>query len=366
MPSDFAEAGKRFETAIPVPEMPIASIRHRSQSENVRHRTSAIACAVAAIVALGGGTVLAAMKYGGVQLWLSGDKAAVVMRSFTNIYDPKAEDLRRVTATATFPVVLPAGIPKGMHLRMLLISPADHPSFIYVQYRNEKTGSSWGFSLFDSSHVNTGELPPMPNGEKPIFEPVAQWSVGRETVVAGDRGVVSHVAEIRDAMLRLTPAQSLAQTLPMLHRVTVLGGLDGIADAAEAIAPADGRSVLVDRGNLGQMAALAREHKALFSIRTSTVDNLPLVDGKPDFAHQSSHFSKELTLSAGGVRALAAVLATKVCGNNGRMGSGFTCEMLINERSGRAYRIWAIPLKLSTPSTKYIVDVATFRVVQER
>ncbi len=366
MPSDFAEVGKRLETAIPVPEMSIAAIRYRSRAENARHRTSVIACAVAAIAVLGSGTVLAAIKYGGVRVWLSGDKAAIVMRSFTGIGYPKADALRRVTTAATFPVVLPAGIPKGMHLAMLLISPADHPSFIYVQYRNGRTGSSWGFPLFDSSRVNIGEVPPMPNGEKPFFGPVSQWTIGRETIVTNDRGVISHLAEIKDAMLRLTPAQSLAQTLPRLYRISVLGGLDSIADAAETIAPAEGRSVLVDRGNLGEVATLARGHKALFSIRTTTVDNLPMVDGKPDFAHQSSHFSKELALSADGVHALAAVLASKACGSGGKMGSGFTCEMLINERSGRAYWVWMIPLNTSTPPTKYIVDSARFRVVQEK
>ncbi len=365
MPSDFAALGKRIETAIPVPEMSIASIRNRSRAESARHRTSVVAFAIAAIAVLGCGSVLAAMKYGGIRLWLSGDKAAVVVRSFTSIYDPKAADLRRVAATATFPVVFPAGLPKGMHLGMLLISPADHPSSIYVQYRHGKT-SSWNFLLFDSSSVNIGELPPMPNGEKPLFGPVVHWADGPETVIVSDRAFMSHLAEVEDAMSPLTPAQSLAQTLPMLYRITDLSGFDNIADAAEAIAPAEGRSVLVDRANLAEIAMLAREHKTVLSIRSNTVDNLSMVDGKPDFAHQSSHSTKEVAVSTDGVRALAAVLATGTCGSAGRMGGGFTCEMLINERSGRSYWIWAFPLKPSKTPTKYVVDSATFRIEQRR
>ena len=365
MPSDFAEVGKRLEKAIPVPEMSIGSIRYRARAEKTRHRTSVIAFAVAAVALLGSGTVLAAIKYGGIRLWLSGDNAAIVVRSFTTISEPKADDLRRVTATATFPVVLPAGIPNVMHLDRLFFSPADHPNSILVQYRNDQ-GSSWGFWLFDSSRVNAGEVPPMANGEKSLFRPVARWTVGRETVVSGDPRSVSQLAKVKGAMLRLTPAQSLTQALPMLYHITILGGLYSIADAAEGIAPKRGHSVLVDRGNLGQVATLARDHKALFVIRTRTVDNLPIVDGKPDFAHQSSHFSKELALSAGGVHALALVLASKACGSGGRMGSGFTCEMLINERSGRSYWIWMIPVNMATPPTKYIVDSTTFRVAREK
>lgn len=365
MPSDFAKVGKQLETTIPVPELPIASVRNRARTESAQYRARVLIMSVlAAIAILGSGTVLASIDYGGVRLWLSGNRAALVMRSFTSIHSPTADDLRRIAANATFPVVFPAGIPKGMHLDMLFISPAAHPNFMLLQYRNGRTGSTWGLLLFDSATVTTGEMPTLPNGEKPLSGPVSQWTVGRETIVTSDPFVRSHLVEIKDATSRLTPAQSLAQTLPTLYRITVLGGLDSLADAAEEIAPAQGRSVLVDRGNLAQIATLAREHKALFSIRTVTVDNLPTVGGKPDFAHQKSHVSKELALSADGVRALATVLSSNPCANAGRMGSGYTCEMLINELRGRAYWIWTLPLNSSTPPTKYIVDPTTFRMVQ--
>jgi hypothetical protein len=137
MPSNFAEVGKHLQTTIPVPELPVASIRNRLRDANARHRSRVlIACALAAITVLGSGTVLAAMMFGGVRIWLSGDKAAFAIHSFAMVQNPNADDLRRVTTDATFPVVLPVGIPKGMHMNSLFFSPVDHPSFIDVTYRN--------------------------------------------------------------------------------------------------------------------------------------------------------------------------------------------------------------------------------------
>ncbi|MHB8462597.1 MAG: hypothetical protein ACYDA1_08125 [Vulcanimicrobiaceae bacterium] len=72
----------------------------------------------------------------------------------------------------------------------------------------------------------------------------------------------------------------------------------------------------------------------------------------------------ETAVSANGVRAIAALLATRVCGSSGKMGSGFTCEILINERSGRAYEIWVLPLNATTPPTKYEVDPTTFHITR--
>lgn len=361
MPSNFADAGKRLETMIPVPELQISSIRNRSRERDTRHRSRIlIACAIAAVALFGSGSVLAAM-YGGVRIWLSGDTGAAVLRSFTSVSDPSAVDLRRVTGDATFPVVLPVDMPVGMHVSLLLISPADHPTVILIQYRNAATGSSREVLLADSTVVRHGAVPTLPTGDVPQFVPVTQWSVGQETVIVHGGG------EIKAAMLRSTPAESLAQTLPRLYRITILGGLGTIADAADAAAPSEGRSVLLDRGNLSQVTDLARGRQPLhFPSRTRTIENLPYVSGKPDFAHQSSRSTKELVVSVGGVRALAAVLASKVCGSGGRMGSGFTCEMLLNERSGLAYRIWVFPLKSSAPPIRYVVDSATYRVVRSR
>src|SRR5579863_1595101 len=280
MPSSFADEGKLLQMSIPVPEVPSASIRTRLRDAHARHRSRVlIAGVLAAITVLGSGTVVAAM-FGGVRIWLSGDKAAVAMNSFAYLQNPNAADLRRATSDATFPVVLPVGIPKGMHMSSLFFSPADHPSFIEVRYRNAKTDARSGqFLLFDSSTVNHGEAPTLPNGENVPVGQVTHWSVGHETViVAGAR----QSSEMKAAMLNTTPTESLAQTLPLLYRITVLADQDKLADTAEAKAPSQGRSVLIDRAHLSEIASLAQLHEPLVVARGTMFDALPVVGGKPD------------------------------------------------------------------------------------
>ncbi len=357
MQSEFANAGKRLETTIPVPELSIASIRERSRTANVRHRPAIfVAYALAALTILASTAVLAAMV-GGVRLWISGNRASLYLNAF-QVVTPTAAHLRRAAADATFPVVFPVPIPRTMHLVQLFLSPATRPSFIGLTYMNGRSGSAWTFMLVDTASINQG-IPPMPAGKWPAFQPVTRWTVGRETVVVP--GAWAHQS-IKAGMLRSTPAESLKQTLSALYRISVLGGFPSVADSAEAIAPRKGHSVLVDRGNLGQLAALAAKHKALYVVVTSSVNNVPTVNGRPDFAHQSSSTRKMLALSADGVRAIAAVLATGACGKAGTMGSGFNCEMLINERGGRDYRVWSMPLDASRQPTKYVVNSKTFRV----
>ena len=345
-----------MQTTNPVPELPGASIRNRLRDANARHRSRVlIASTLAAIVVLGSGTVLAALTLGGVRIWLSGNKAAVAIQSFATVQNPNADDLRRVTADATFPVVLPLGIPKGMHMDRLFFSPADHPNFIEATYRNAQTDARSGqFLLFDASMVNHGEAPTLPNGAKVPIAQVTHWNVGGETVVVIGAG---QAAEMKAAMSDVTPAESLAQTLPMLYRITVLAEQDKLADAAEAIAPSQGRSVLLDRDYLRGIGTLARSHKPLVHVRATMFDTYPIVAGKPDFGRAQRHSTTETAVSAAGVRAIAAVLASHACSS---------CQILINERSGRAFWIWVLPLNASTPPTKYVVDPTTFRVTQAR
>jgi hypothetical protein len=360
MPSNFAEVGKSLQTEIPVPALPVASIRLRLRNANARHRSRMlIAYALAAIAVLGSGTVLAAITFGGIRVWLSGNRAAFAVHSFVVVQNPNAGDLRRVTTDATFPVVFPVGIPKGMHMDLLIFSPADRPNFIQVSYRNARTDARTGkFSLVDSSTVNHGEAPARPNGEFLQVAQVTHWNVGQETVIALGEG---QQAQVRTAMSGITPAESLAQTLPLLYRIGVPGVQDKLADAAEAIAPSDGRSALIDRDGLRLIASLAQSRKSLVYSRATTFGTFPTVAGKIDWAHANNHRTMETAVSADGVRAIAAVLATNVCGS---AASGFTCEMLVNEGSGRAYGIWVFPLNASTPPTKYTVDSTTFRVAQ--
>lgn len=300
--------------------------------------------------------------YGGVHIWLSGNKASFTMHSFTVVPNPNANDVRRVVEDATFPVVLPVGLPKGMHMDQLIFSPAAHPNFIQITFRNARTDVRSGqFLLSDSSTVTHGQAPLLPSREWQKSGHVTQWTAGKETVIVFGRGDYS---EIRAAMLRTTPAASLAQTLPRLYRIAVLGGQDKLADLANVIAPQEGRSALVDREHLSKAAMLGRAHKPLSIFRKIMINSYPAVAGKPDWAHVKQSVVREVVVSAGGVRALAAVLASGVCGNAGKMGNGFTCEMLINERRGQAYWVWVLPRNSSTPPSKYVVDPTTFRLVR--
>jgi hypothetical protein len=355
--------GTPLHATIRGPEIPAASIHNRLHDASTRHRSHVlIACALAAIIILGSGTVLAAIRLGGVRIWLLGDTASVAMHTFVYVQNPNADDLRRVTSDATFPVVLPVGIPKGMHMERILFSPADHPNFINVLYRNAKTDvRSAQFILFDSSIVNYGDVPALPNGEKLPVGQVTHWKVGQENVIAVGAG---QQTEIKTAMSGTTPAESLAQNLPMLYRITVLADQDRLADAAELIAPSAGRGILVDRDDLSQIASAAQSHKALRVVRATMFDTYPIVAGKPDFGSARRRRTTETAVSVDGVRAIAALLASHVCGSGSPHPAGFTCEMLINERSGRAYWIWVLPVTSGAAPTRYIVDSKTFRVEQ--
>lgn len=166
-------------------------------------------------------------------------------------------------------------------------------------------------------------------------------------------------------MSRATPSESLALTLPALYRITLLDDFADsyrLADVPDTIAPADGRSVLIDRDHLGRVAGLAREGKPLFVMRMEVLDEIPSVSGKPDLGNASRHVDKAVAVPVAGVRAIAAVLASGACGSAPK----FTCEILFNERSGRAYRIWVLPLRSPATPAKYTVDSKTFRVEQER
>jgi len=361
MPSDFAKAGRRFQAAIPVPELPIASIRGRARARRAQHRSHLIvAFVLAALAVLGSGSVLAA-KMSGMRIWLLGNNATSTITSFTTVTNPTPADLRRVVANATFPVVLPIGVPSDAHLHMLVFSPTDHPNVILVGYEN-KIGSAWYWTLADSSVIEHGANPLLSNGTKSPVPTVKHWNVGGETVIFSDPHNFARQAQVEAAMQHSTPSNSLAQSMSRLYRVENHSGNSGVVDVADTIAPNDGRNVLVGHGYLGEIAALARKRNPLITdSRMRVVDNLPSISGKPDWAHQSSHAVKEVAVSAGGVRAIAAVLETRACGSAPR----FTCEILFNERIGHAYRIWVLPLESPASPVKYAVDPTTLQAKRE-
>lgn len=354
MPSDFAKAGKTLEHALRVPDLPIQAIRSASRVQRKQHQWRvAIACALAAIVALGSGTVLAARLFG-FRMWLYGNRAASApVQSFTVYSVPDETTLRHVSSSATFPVVLPVGLPSGTRVLRLVVAPADHPSIIMIQYQNNQA-----YTLLDSSLVQNGKPPQLPHiVSRPILS-LHYWRVGGEVVVSQNSPRWPQDAGIKAAMLRATPQESLAQTISNLYRIVSLDDAsDGTGNAADAIAPSDGRTALVDRGHLSEVAALVRDHRALLAAQSTTIDHIPTIQGKRDLGHASFHPGpQKLVVSANGLRAIAAVLATNVCGKAPK----FTCELLINERAGMPYRVWVFPVRSPQTPQRYVVDPHSF------
>jgi hypothetical protein len=359
MPSDFAKVGKTLESAISVPDLPIESIRRGARAARVRHQWRVlVACVLAAIVALGSGTVLAAKAFQ-FRIWLYGNRAAgTPLRSFTIYLGPDETTLRHVISSATFPVVLPMALPSGARVLRLVTAPADHPSVILIMYHTYGS-RDLGYTLIDSSLVQNGAPPPLPDV---VSAPIARmhfWRVGSEMVLSQDPLQWPQDDTIKAAMLRATPAASLAHTISRLYRITSLGGFLGVANIADAIAPADGRSALIDRGHLDELPALVRSEKPLFVMQSTMVDDIPTIRGRQDLGHASFHPGpKKLAVSARGLRAVAAVLKTNACGN----APTFTCEMLINERSGMPYRVWVLPIRSPKAAKKYVVDAQNYHV----
>lgn len=360
MPSDFVESGKRLETSIRVTDVPLSRIRERARRAHVSQRLKLLIGSAATVAVLGSGTVFAAM-HGGVKMWLSGDRAAISMHSFT-VSQVDASTLRHVAQTAAFPVVLPVGIPRQWRLMQVAYAPSDHPNFIDAMYRDSKTASLKQVVMVESSTVVNGLPPALPNGEAIPSGNVIHWNVGEETVILVGGGSKD---AIEAAMASTTPEASLSQNLARLPRVRSLGGEFDVFVAAEALSPADGTSTLVDRGHLADIANLARSHSALTYRVSNIFEDLPSVNGRADFSRAKVRAENAVAVSPGGVRALAAVLDAGACGRGGRMGSAFTCETLINERSGRPYWVWAIPIHSSASPTKYRVDRSTYEVTRE-
>jgi hypothetical protein len=67
--------------------------------------------------------------------------------------------------------------------------------------------------------------------------------------------------------------------------------------------------------------------------------------------------SHSVAISAGGMRAIAAVLRSK---SHGALECG--CEVLFNQPNASTYWIWTIPLQASDAARKYAVDARTFAV----
>ena len=301
MPSDFVERARVAYAALPVPAPPLAGIRARGRRRDARLRARIAAVGAAGVVAAAGLSSGAGAAIGGaIRVWISGGTAAVEVRGLTVIKHPMRADVADVAARATFPVVFPIALPRGMRLRQVMFAPSDHPTTITLEYANA-TGGTLQPTLVDASSVDAGRPP-----AGTFHRPAHPWTVGRELVLLG----ASHEAQsapIRRAMQGSTPAASLAANEALASPFVDLSGSMLPDPAAERVA-AGARNVLLDARHRSMIASLARAGRALLDDRTITLTDIPQVRGAPDYAHAKLQFSHTVAVPADGVREIAAYL----------------------------------------------------------
>ena len=302
MPSEFVERARCAYAAIPVPGPPLDRIRKRVHRRGMRDR--AVAIAFGAVLAVTGGTVIAAPGAGAaisnaIRVWVSGGTAAIDVRGLVVTKNPTPGDLASVAARATFPVVFPVALPATMRVHQLMFAPADHPTTITVLYASP-TGSTRGFTLVDASTVNPD---PPPSGT--FRRAIHRWRIGREDVIDSASRVAAD-ASIERAMRSITPAGSLNVTAAIAAHITNLGAALNVQIEAERRGRDGG--VLIDPRHLELIPSLARASLPLRDDRTVTLTDIPRIAGTPDYAHAKLQFSRSVAISADGVKDVAAYL----------------------------------------------------------
>ena len=356
MHSDFSTRGRSVRELIPVPTVPLDSIRRRSRAARARGRMRTIvACAAIVIAALGTGAGVGAKIYDRVHVWLSGGRSAIVVHSGVIMRHPIGSELREAIAHATFAVVFPVGLPAGSRVEMVTLAPADRPSAITISYQNG-SGFNRSFALLDPAVVS--DAAKLPGGPVGIGTgTVRRWQIGGEIVLVRSTGSPAHdLDRIETAMIGSSPRDSLAANEAMLPTMIVLGGTVRLA-AAERYRPANGRSVLLEPAFVRLIPGLAKRNAPLLDSRITTLDDVRYAKGDLSGAHLVKR-DEVAAVSAGGVRAIDAVLRSGGIGRNGDC----ACEILFNQPSGTAYWVWNIPLSGPATAKRYSVDARTFVV----
>jgi hypothetical protein len=358
MASDFSTLGRSARALIPVPDVPLDSIRRRSHAARTRSRAALFAaCAAVALGAASVGTGVGAKISSGVQVWLSGGKSTLAVHSGVIMRYPTASELRSAIAGATFPVVFPVGIPAGSNVWMVTSAPAGHPSVITVSYENG-AGFKPAFALVDPAVVDTDGAS-LPSGSAlPPLQATYHFRVGGELVLSLEKYIsADDLNRIKDAMTNATPRESLALTEAMLAKMTILPGNLRIK-AAERYRPPSGRSVLLEGAYLRTIPDLVKHHQPLLDRRIARVSNVKYANG--DLASAVVQPPTAVAISAGGVRAIDAVFLSA---HEARSRNDCGCEVLFNEPTdGATYQLWKIPLSSPGAVRHYSVDAKTFAV----
>ncbi len=357
MSSDFVSRGRAAREELSVPPVPLEWIRSRAHVARTRDRLRAVvACAVLVVAALGTGTGIAKTVYDGVRLRLGLGGAALTVRSIVDTRNPTAADLRAAIANATFPIVLPVGLPAGSRVIRVLASADGHPSAVFVSYVDRGGRDSGSFGLLDPNVVESDAS--AANASASLGD-VLRRRVGGETLIVGKRYVSpADFARITSAMERSTPAASLRATDAMLTRLVVLGGQVRLA-AAERALPANASGVLLSEDQIRSIALLAASGRSILDDRTHHIGNVPYANGHIEYAKIMATAPHVVAVPASGVRAVAAVLRSR-----SRARSACRCEVLVSRGEANTWRIWTIAMFGPPTVHAYTVDARTLRSTQ--
>jgi len=281
MQVDFAARAHRAYDAIAVPPLPLQPIRVRVARHARRQRAVIAAlCTVVLALSIGFASGAGAALTSQIRIWFSGGRMSVDVRGLAMTTWPTHAVLVDLTRRATFPVVLPVGLPSGARLMRVGSSPADHPSTITLIYALPR-GGLFGITLVDPTSVESSAPPALAPST-----PATAWTVQGERVFVNAQPQYAAVARIVRARMQ-------------------------DATAASALAASDANTVhgiALNAHQLAQIPKLARDGAPLYDNRTVVLTKIPRVNGEPDYRHATLTWPRQLALSPSAVREVSAYL----------------------------------------------------------
>jgi len=332
MHSDFSVAAKNARMQIPVPSLDIEAIRARSAANGARERVRGLLAGAALALGIGGAIAALASTAGGWHLWMFGNKVEVTVESLGIVRYPEATDVRNIVSRASFPVILPDGVPPGLRVVGIMYSPIDRPTMMTIQYGNAAHPRALAVSLIDTAKIAADEklLPPGP-AQAVVSRPY-HFLVGREMVLLHSGTVAKRV---ETAMQHESPAQTASAFDALLTHIIVLQKVTpSIAEVAARIAP-PGRNVVFADWDMRLIPRLAQQGKPLRDSRAVYLSRIPQVHGRPDYRNATVSWPKAIAIAPNGVRAVAAALRRSHTAPNCK------CAILVHASNG-AYTIWKI------------------------
>lgn len=357
MQSDFAARGRLARARLAAPDVPLDAIVRRSRAAHARARLVAVMAPAALVVAAiaVAGTGAGAKIASSVHLWLSGGEATLRVTSFSGARAPLRSEFHAAIANATFPVLLPVGLPADTRVQAVYASPIGHPSMLLISYLNGRTGLKASIGLADPAAVEMGRRFSTMNAGP--HAAVYDWRAGGEVVFAAKDQLPSGLAEgIKAAMAQTTPAASIAANDAMLSNIVALGQTDRIA-LAERYRTPGAANVLIDAQQTRSLPHLAARGEPMRDSRIFRVLSFPYVNGEPDYAHAKGWNAQRVAIPPSGVRAIAAALRAR-----GGASADCGCEVLYSKPSAAAYDVTTIPMSGADGVRRYAVDATTFAV----